>query len=237
MARISTYNLDEKVSGGDKWIGSDSDFYNRTKNFTPIKLADFFNTSQSIDSSSLRFWYQTLDPLEAREFGTFSFKTEVGDSVPFSSIQSILVSKKTEGNINVSEFLQGLNSSRILIHRGSSINEYGVYDLTVVTEDIDEPEFYNFSLNFLQGNGNLLEDKGYLLSVIDFSLDISDKHYSHNQMIASDTWNVNHNLSKYPAVSVVDSGENIVAGDVQYIDLNNVTITFTSSFSGKAYFN
>lgn len=237
MARISTYNLDEKVSGGDKWIGSDSDFYNRTKNFTPLRLAEFFNTSESIDSSSLRFWYQTLEPLEEREFGTFSFKTEIGASVPFSSIQSILVSKKTEGNINVSDFLQGLNSSKVLIHRGSSINEYGLYELTVVEEDDDETEFFNFTLNFLQGNGSLLEDKGYLLSVVDFSLNVEDKHYSHNQVVASNTWNITHNLNKYPAVSIVDSGDNVVVGDVRYIDLNNVTITFTSSFSGKAYLN
>lgn len=61
MARISTYVLDEDITGGDKWIGSDSGFYNKTKNFTPIKLADFFNSSQSIDSAnSLRFGIKHL---------------------------------------------------------------------------------------------------------------------------------------------------------------------------------
>ena len=105
MARISTYSLDESVSGGDKWIGSDSGFYNKTKNFTPLKLADYFNSSEKIDSSnSLRFWYQTLDLLEERSIGTISFESEVGASVAFSGISSFLLSKNTEGIIYIYDF-------------------------------------------------------------------------------------------------------------------------------------
>jgi hypothetical protein len=48
---------------------------------------------------------------------------------------------------------------------------------------------------------------------------------------------VNHGLNKKPAVSVVDSAENVVFGEVEYIDDNNVRITFSGAFSGKAYFN
>lgn len=66
---------------------------------------------------------------------------------------------------------------------------------------------------------------------------INDKTYIHNQVVASASWLVQHNLNKYPSVSIVDSGDNVVIGDVQYIDLNNILITFTSTFSGKAYFN
>lgn len=239
MARISTYNLDEKVSGGDKWIGSDSDFYNRTKNFTPLRLAEFFNSSESVTSSnSLRFWYQTLEPLEDREFGTFSFKNEVGAYVLFSSIQSMLVSKKTQGNIYVADFLQAINNSKILIHRGSSINEYGLYMLNIVEEDIDETEFLEFNITFLQGNGSLLEDKEYLLSVIDFDVvDSNDKNYIHNQTIPSDEWNVQHNLNKYPSVSVMLPSGHIGIADVTHVDENNLTITFAGDETGKAIIN
>ena len=66
---------------------------------------------------------------------------------------------------------------------------------------------------------------------------IGDKNYIHNQGAASNVWNVTHNLGKFPSVTVVDSGNSVVIGDVNMIDLNNITITFTSSFSGKAYIN
>ena len=61
--------------------------------------------------------------------------------------------------------------------------------------------------------------------------------YIHNQVTSQSTWNINHNLNKYPSVSVVDSGQTLVYGDVEYIDLNNCTITFKSGFGGKAYLN
>ena len=67
--------------------------------------------------------------------------------------------------------------------------------------------------------------------------DEQDKNYIHNQISASSTWNVTHNLNKYASVTIVDSGNNIVIGDVQYVNQNSVIITFNSSFSGKAFFN
>lgn len=65
----------------------------------------------------------------------------------------------------------------------------------------------------------------------------ADNHYVHTQSVASSVWSVAHNLGKFPSVTVIDSGNNVVFGDVQFIDNNNVIITFTSSFSGKAYIN
>ena len=65
-----------------------------------------------------------------------------------------------------------------------------------------------------------------------------DANYVHTQGSPSATWNIQHNLGKKPSVVVVSSLDNIVHGDIQYVDNNNVTITFESgAFSGKAYFN
>ena len=66
---------------------------------------------------------------------------------------------------------------------------------------------------------------------------INDKNYVHNQIVASNSWEIQHNLDKYPSVSIVDSGNNLVIGEIKYIDSNNIIITFTSVFSGKAYLN
>lgn len=66
---------------------------------------------------------------------------------------------------------------------------------------------------------------------------IGDKNYIHTQSSASSTWTVTHNLNKFPSVTVVDSANNVVMGAVEMINLNSITITFTASFSGKAYIN
>lgn len=64
-----------------------------------------------------------------------------------------------------------------------------------------------------------------------------DAHYTHTQSVPSSEWTVQHNLGKKSSVTVVDSADTVVFGEVEYIDLNNVTITFNGAFSGKAYFN
>ena len=67
--------------------------------------------------------------------------------------------------------------------------------------------------------------------------DAVDKHYTHTQSVVADTWNITHNLNKYPSVSVVDSAGNQVEGDIEYVDANNVILSFCGAFSGKAYLN
>ena len=66
---------------------------------------------------------------------------------------------------------------------------------------------------------------------------VCDKTFAYNQAISSNVWEIKHDLDKYPAITVVDSGGSVVIGEIVYIDKNNVRITFTSAFSGKAYFN
>lgn len=65
----------------------------------------------------------------------------------------------------------------------------------------------------------------------------SDKNYVHTQNTASATWSITHNLGKRASVTVVDSGDNVCYGDVQYTNDNELVITFSASFSGKAYLN
>lgn len=65
----------------------------------------------------------------------------------------------------------------------------------------------------------------------------ADKNYVHVQSSPETTWTITHNLNKRPAVTVVDSADNVVVGEVEYNSDNQVTLTFAGAFSGKAYFN
>lgn len=64
-----------------------------------------------------------------------------------------------------------------------------------------------------------------------------DKNYVHDQMASSVSWIVIHNLGKYPGVTVVDSAGSLWEGHVAYDTLNQVTLTFSAPFGGKAYLN
>lgn len=61
--------------------------------------------------------------------------------------------------------------------------------------------------------------------------------YVHTQSQAADTWTIKHNLNKYPSVSVVDSANSIVVGEITYINKNELIVGFTGAFSGKAILN
>lgn len=65
----------------------------------------------------------------------------------------------------------------------------------------------------------------------------TDKNFIFTQSSASDTWTINHTLNKFPSVSVVDSAGSIVIGNVTYNSTSQITLTFSASFSGKAYLN
>jgi hypothetical protein len=167
MARIKTYNNDTLVSSNDRWIGTDGDNFDRTKNFSPLSLAGFFNSSETINSAnSLTFTYQTLDPLEQRALGTISFKNNPAPQFNFSSINTIMFSSRSKGLYYVDVFLQDMVGYTVILHRDRSINDYGIYQVVSVAEDEDEPDFFNVGLLFLKGNGSLQEDKDYLFSVI-----------------------------------------------------------------------
>lgn len=65
----------------------------------------------------------------------------------------------------------------------------------------------------------------------------AQKTYVFEQAIASSTWEIEHNLNKFPSVTVVDSAGDIIMCNVNYVDKNNIRIDFSAEFGGKAYLN
>ena len=64
-----------------------------------------------------------------------------------------------------------------------------------------------------------------------------DANFVFTQGIPSATWNITHNLDKFPSVSVADTANQLMYGDTEYINENSLTITFSAPFSGEAYLN
>lgn len=77
------------------------------------------------------------------------------------------------------------------------------------------------------------------VTTADIDFDI-DKSYYHNQIIPSAIWEITHNLEKVPSVTIIDSSNKVVYGEVELVtgnELNELTISFNGAFSGKAYLN
>lgn len=255
MARISTYNLDEKVSGGDKWIGSDSDFYNRTKNFTPEKLAKYFNENQVIDTGSeVRFKYVVLDYGEERPIGSVTFVPQKGDTVSFSSITSFILSKRnTAGNL-VPNFIEFLIDKKILISKTRDINTFGYYNVVSVEEYEPEPDFYEVNIEFIAGNGGLTKDIDFVFEFIsnavffdygfDAPLELNGTTVSINQAtsttdgyLSADDWDTfNDKQNEITLTTTGSSGPATLVGDTlnipqyQSVLTNPITGTGTTSY-------
>jgi len=61
------------------------------------------------------------------------------------------------------------------------------------------------------------------------------RRHVHTQASPSITWVINHSLGGKPSVSVVDSADTMVVGEVTYNSNSQVTVEFTAAFSGYAY--
>lgn len=167
MTKISTYTLDEKITALDKWIGSDVNMQNRTKNFTPKKLAEYFNENQVINIGvPLQYKYYTLDPLEERPNGTLTFETEIGPTVNFSAVTTFLLSKYTTKQNIVSDFLNFLDGCKVLLFKSSDINSFGFYRISNIEPYEPDPNFFVVTVDYETGNGFMQEDNDYMLSLV-----------------------------------------------------------------------
>jgi hypothetical protein len=239
MARISTYPVDEKVSGSDKWIGSDSQFLNATKNFTPDKVAVYLNGSNKINSQALSYKYQDWQVLDIREESTISFEVPAATTtVPFSSVSTFKLSELTLSKQDVSTFYSApLVDSYVLITLAENVSDWAVYRWDSVVQDILEPTFYDIGLTLVSSSGGLIKDQDYLISLLQIDGVGGDKNYVFDQAVAASTWVINHTLNKFPSVSIVDSAGTQVNGQVTYNSTSQITITFSSAFSGEAFLN
>lgn len=61
--------------------------------------------------------------------------------------------------------------------------------------------------------------------------------YVFEQAEAASTWNVVHNLNKYPSVTVVDSAGTTIDCTITYINSNELELKFNAAFKGTAYLN
>lgn len=230
MARISSYPKDTTIQDNDAWVGTASP-NRQTKNFLAIDVAKYLNTKGKISISAQMSYKFEADPNEATT-GTFY---GVADGTAFSTITSLNVHSVDAGGQNVVDFVNYLVDSDILISEQNNIGEFGHYKITAYTDNGNG--FYTLALSYIGGDGVLVDQTYY--DIANFVLDsASDKNFVFTQGVPSTTWTIQHNLEKFPSVTIVDTGDtSVLGGQIEYIDNNNLTITFGTAFAGKAFLN
>jgi len=235
MARISTYSTDNNIVPEDKVIGTDSLGF-ITKNYTFQGIVNWINrTGSVVINGQNNYFFQTIAGDYGRGQGTISFTSFGGADTPFSSITTFKISESSLAGYTIENYLETLAGKTVLLAQLDNVDNFGEYKVTGLVRDIIETDFYNITLNYINGNGALLVDKFYGLSV--YPAGDTDKTYVYTQAVPSLIWEVAHNLDKLPSVTVVNINNVTVYGEVTYIDLNNLRIEFSAEFSGKAYIN
>ena len=228
MARISSYPYDISIQDTDAWVGSDS-VSRSTKQYTALAVANYLNIKGKISiSAQMVFKYVAGNP----DAGDFSGPV---DGSAMTAITTMQLSTSDVSGQDVIAFMNYLVGSNILISEQNNISTFGHFLIDSYT--VSTAGFYTLNLTNIGGNGNLTDLLYYDFAVFTLSSLVSDKNFVFSQAAASATWVVQHNLNKFPSCTMVLSTGQQGYGDVTFIDQNNLTITFASAESGKAYIN
>jgi len=226
MARISSYGFDNNVTDLDAWIGTDAS-NRRTKQFSAEAVAKYLNIKGKISiSAQMVFKFTDVVPPASGQF------SGPADASALTAITTMQISGADASGQNTIQFMEYLVGNDILISEQNDISKFGHFNITSYTVNGNA---YTLVLANIGGNGNLDLNKFYDFAV--FTLSSPDKTFEFDQGQPALVWTIQHNLNKFPSVSVVDTANTVVNSQVNYIDKNNITINNTAQFAGKAYLN
>ena len=226
MARISSYPRDLDVVDNDSWIGTSVPGL-QTRNFTAAAVAKYLNIKGKISiSAQMVFKFTDTIPPASGQF------SGPADASALTAITTMQISGADASGQNTIQFMEYLVGNDILISEQNDISKFGHFNITSYTVN---GNVYTLNLTNIGGNGNLDLNKFYDFAV--FTLSSPDKTFEFDQGQPALVWTIQHNLNKFPSVSVVDTANTVVNSQVNYIDKNNITINNTAQFAGKAYLN
>jgi|TARA_B100000085_G_scaffold275600_1_gene293674 hypothetical protein len=231
MAKISSYNLDTTVSKNDKVIGTDSGG-STTKNFKLEDIAGFLNTSSLINvNGQIVYKFKNSSSPSNGEF------TKTGGSGNFSDVTAFKFSHGNTNDQDIETYLNYFQGLRVMLTQTDDQNNFGLYNVDSITSTGEGATFSTFTVTFIEGNGAMISDKHYAMAYSPKGQ--TDKNFVSNNIsfTANTAQTITHNLNKFPSVTIVDSAGSHVFGDIQHVNTNSFTITFTSSFTGKVYVN
>ena len=233
MAIINAYPKDINIQDKDAWIGTDS--YNRqTKQYTAEAVASYLNIKGKVSiAGQVNYKFVNIAKYGA---GTIALPAGGGDGTLFSAITEFKISRTDLSGQVVVAYLDFLVNQEILIMSQTDKEAFGHYKISSYVVDSVDSNFYTLQLVFLGGNSSISVDHYYDIVNFTFGSE-SDKTFVFVQTVPNTVWDVQHDLNKFPSITVIDTGGTVVIGQYTYIDNNNITLEFSAGFAGKAYLN
>ena len=227
MARISSYPRDLDVVDNDSWIGTSVPGL-QTRNFTAAAVAKYLNIKGKISiSAQMVFKFTDTTPPASGQF------SGPADASALTAITTVDISGADASGQNTVQFMQYLVGNDILISEQNDISKFGHFNITSYTVN---GTVYTLVLANIGGSGNLDINKFYDFAVFTLS-STSAPTFIFDQGVPATTWDITHNLGKFPSITVIDTGDTVVTGEYTYTNNNNVVLTFSAAFAGKAYLN
>jgi len=237
MAKISTYPLDTHLIGSDYWIGSDADSNYATKNFTIDSVAEYMNRVAT-QQQALRFKYLNTVPYTDGSFYGADGAT-AAPNVAYNSITGFTLSKfeLTNLGIDISSFYSNpLGGSEVLITQCDDVSRWAVFSWISSTQNAQNNSYYDIVVAYKGGNNGLIANKDYFISLLTYA-GANDANFLYTLDGSTNVYTIDHNLNKYPAVTIFDANNAEVETQIVFNTLNRATLTFSLPFTGKASFN
>jgi hypothetical protein len=130
-------------------------------------------------------------------------------------------------------YLQRLVGYDIVIQDVRSLGRYGVYTLNSLT--LIGSSVYEMNITYVTGSSTIQALQYYSIQIDE--IEGFDSHFEFTQGVPATTWDITHNLNKFPSITVVDTANTTVIGSYEYINKNRVILSFSDPFAGKAFLN
>ncbi len=231
MPIISSYKLNSTPEPSDIMIGTDVS-NGQTKNFS-IASMSVIVINNFLKRTSWQFITQDPDP-DPRPDGTISFQNYEGQGTLWQDITSLYINTQMPQTSPVTlPYLQRLIGRDIVIQDTRSLGRYGVYTLTSL-DQVDN-NVYEMTLVYVTGNATLQALQYYSIQIDE--VEGFDSHFEFIQGVPATTWDITHNLDKFPSITVVDTADTTVIGSYEYVTKDRVVLNFSDAFAGKAFLN
>jgi hypothetical protein len=160
------------------------------------------------------------EPITIYPTGITTFQITEVDSTGYPSLDGLVETVYIDNFRNIQHFFEYTDDDKAgsVYHRQwkPAINQWTAWD-KILTREAIQAHASDSTLHITNKDRQRLD--GYI----------------HYQPASQTQWTITHNLNKFPQVQVVDSGGNVVQGDIKHISKYELTISFSSPFTGNAY--
>jgi hypothetical protein len=156
MPISNSYPSGIPIADADLFVGTKA-YNNRTVNYTAQGVADYLNINSKVAIGGQMSFQFTIVPNIPK---TIAFDGGGGDNTAFSAITKLIVSAVDASTANITIFLNYLNNSQVLLSEQNQPNFFGHYKIIGYTQ-IGTSAFYELDLEFIGGNGTIIDKQYY----------------------------------------------------------------------------